>query len=147
MIAITQVQDGPSDVIYRYYFESDGVQGELSNFTLIDPAWLTTGQNAKPYLPPGPYTSGILNIQQIWYNLSGFNLILGYGGASPTYAIPLAPDNDSYLDFRPMGGMADLTPASNTPSGKIICKTMGYASNGSTGWMVMKVRKQRNYVG
>jgi hypothetical protein len=143
IVTLTQVQDGPSDVVYRYYFESDGVSGELNNFVLIDPANLTTGQNAKPWLPPGPYTSGVLNIQQVWYNLDGFDLVLGFQSANSSYAVALTPSTDSYIDFRPFGGFADITPIGDVPTGRIICKTNGFTTKGCVGFLVMKVRKMR----
>ena len=146
-VTITQTQDGPSDVIYQYYFESDGVGGELNNFVLLDPAWLTTGQSAKPWLPPGPYSSGLFSIQQVIYNFDNFDVILGFGGAPPTYVLPLTPSTDSSFDFRPFGGMVDRAPISNTPTGQIVCKTSGFSSRNLFGFMILKVRKMRNYVG
>jgi len=83
---ITQVQDGPSDVVYQYFFQSDGASGELSNFTILDPAWLTNGQGG-PFITPGALPSPCFNIQQIWYNFYGFNGVISFGSFN-WYNIP-----------------------------------------------------------
>ena len=144
---VVQLMDGPTDVVYRYFFKSDGISGELNNFVLLDPAWLTKGDNTHPYLPPGPYTSGVFSIQMIQYNLSDFTMEIGFQSANSQSIIALVPSVDSWLDFRPLNGMPDLTPYGDSPTGRIICSTNGFASPGQIGFMVMKVRKNRNSAG
>ena len=144
---LVQLMDGPTDVVYRYFFKSDGVSGELNNFVLLDPAWLTKGDNTQPYLPPGPYTSGVFNIQCILYNLSNFTMEIGFQSANTQSLIALVPSVDSFLDFRPLSGMPDQTPIGDTPTGRIGCSTNGFSSVGQTGFMMMKVRKVRNSIG
>lgn len=142
-LRITQVQDGPSDVVYQYFFASDGASGELTNFPILDPAWLTNGQSNAPFVPAGVPAGKCFNIQQIWYNFSGFNGTLSFDSAVPTSQWLLTPSVDSYFDFRPMGGLADRTPAGDIPEGTLLISTNGFASIGSVGSFVIKVRKMK----
>lgn len=138
-----QIQDGPSDVVYRYFLQSDGASGELSNEVLLDPNWLTNGQGTGPFIPPGTTTGRFFNIQQVWYNFSGFDAYIGFQAAVNNNVWLLTPSVDSYFDFRPMGGVYDNTDASLIPTGKIILNTNGFSSTGMTGSIILKVRKMR----
>lgn len=136
-IDITQIQDGPSDVVYHVYFESDGASGELTNFTIIDPVNIVNPNIGKPPLPPG----NCFNIQQVWFYFTGFDANLQFASANPAKVVVLSTGIDSYADFRVFGGVADRTPASNFPTGAIQINTAGFSSAGCFGMLVIKVRK------
>ena len=141
ILRLTQIQDGPSDVIYSLYAKSDGASGELTNFALIDPDNLLQGQNRQTYVPLGLPSGRCFNIQQIWYNFIGFDATLSFDSANPLQTWLMAPSTDSYIDFRPMGGLPDRTPDSDIPNGTIFLSTDGFAASGSVGSMIIKVRK------
>ena len=141
-LVLTQIQDGPSDVVYSLVLKSDGASGELVNYPLIDPDWLVSGQGG-PFVPAGLPSGKCFNIQQIWYNFQGFDATLSFDSISPTPVWLMAPSTDSYIDFRPMGGLADRTPAANIPNGTLFLSTDGFASIGSAGSILIKVRKMK----
>jgi hypothetical protein len=138
-VQITQVQDGPSDTVYHVYLESDGASGELTNQVILNPATLISAQTNTVPMLSGP----AFNIQQVWYNFSGFNGTFSFDSAVPLKVLPLTPSVDSYLDFRPMGGLPDRTPAGSFPTGKLMFSTNGFSSLGSVGFFVIKVRKMK----
>ena len=142
-ITRVQIQDGPSDVVYRYFFQSDGSSGELTNYTLLNPDDLTNGQSTAPFVPAGPPAGRCFNIQQMWYNFSGFDGVISFRSASGNPVWLLTPSVDSYFDFRPMGGIPDNTPNSDVPEGDIQISTNGFSSVGSVGCLVLKVRKMK----
>lgn len=137
LVQITVEQDGPSDTVYTVYLESDGSSGELSGQTIIDPALLYNEKYNSTGLP----ATNMLNIQQIWYFLSGFDVIVQFGGTVPMKRLLLTPSVDSYQDFRPMGGLADKNPPANIPNGKLQINTNGFSSAGCYGTIIFKVKK------
>ena len=141
VLQLTQIQDGPSDVIYSLFLKSDGGSGELTNYALITPANLVQGQNRMPYVPAGPPAGRCFNIQQMWYNFQGFDAVLSFASANPLNAWLMAPSTDSAIDFRPMGGIPDRTPDSDVPQGTILLSTDNFAAVGSVGSLIIKVRK------
>ena len=142
VVQVTVEQDGPSDTVYSVYLESDGSSGELTNQTIIDPAALLN-DSTRPATTGFPANAPLLNIQQVWYFLSGFDVIVQFGGAVPMKRLLLTPSVDSYQDFRPMGGLADKTPMANSPNGKLQINTNGFSSQGCFGTIIFKVRKMK----
>lgn len=142
-VNIVKIQDGPSDVVYRAYLESDGASGEIVNQVVINPDDLKN-QRGGPYVPLGPPAGRCFNIQQIWYNLTpGFNIVLSFAGTPNNKVMILAPSTDSYIDLRPASGIPDNTPDSATPDGSLLMTTDGFASSGQYGYFVIKVRKMK----
>ena len=142
-VQITVEQDGPSDTVYTVYLESDGSSGELTNQTIIDPATLYNEAARSSGTQGFPNNAPLLNIQQVWYFLSGFDVVVQFGGAVPMKRLLLTPSVDSYQDFRPMGGLADKTPSANSPNGKLQINTNGFSSSGCFGTIIFKVRKMK----
>lgn len=136
-VQITQEQDGPSDTIVTVYLESDGSSGELVAQTILDPATLLNPNTNTIGLPK----TNMFNIQEVYYFLDGFDVIVQFGGDVPMKRLTLVPSVDSYVDFRRIGGLADKNPAQNNPNGKMQINTSGFASAGGFGTLIFKVRK------
>lgn len=126
----TWLVDGSKTAILHVFFESNGVDGELDNYVLVDP----TSDFSKPM----GATSG-LTINQIWHSFAWFDAKLSFDAISDAPAWALARDAVGYTDFRFFGGIKDR--AWPDPNGRLLITTYGYAPQNSTGSMIIEFRK------
>lgn len=124
----TNLSDGPQKAIFSYYLESDGVEGELTNYVLVDPQ--------VDFAPGIPYQ---VSIQQIWYSLSWFDTLLTFDDLTPYPSWNLVRDGHNYFDFRYFGGIKDRSGIDTT--GKVFLTTNGFAPAGSIGTIIIEVKK------
>lgn len=131
--------DGPSKALIRWYLESDGNEGELTNYVLLDPN-VDFGQPMPLQLDqdnkPKPKQISIL---QVWFSGAWFDIELGFDGTVPTKAITIARDSQFYLDFRYFRGIKDNTTVD--PTGKLTITTRDFAPLGSSGFLVLELLK------
>jgi len=129
-ITKVKISDGPSKSIYQFYFESNGVDGELENELLIDPTVDFT---------PALSSKEQITINQIWYGFSWFDVLLTFDALEqfPSWVLPR--DASTYVDFRYFGGLKDRSGAEST--GKLYISTDGYAPAGSKGTMIVEFKK------
>ena len=126
-IVKTLLSDGPSKSILSVYLQSDGVEGELTNYILLDP---------KVDLTP---TAKQLTVLQIWYSFSWFDALLSFDDVSPYPSWMLTRDTGNYHDFRYFGGLKDRSGIDST--GKLFLTTTGFAPIGSTGTIIIEDKK------
>jgi len=123
----TLLADGPSKTILSVYMQSDGVEGELVNYLLIDP-------QTDIAVPTKAFT-----ILQVWYSFGWFDGLLTFDDVVPMPAWNLSRDGEGYFDFRYFGGLADRSGIDST--GKIFLTTSGFSIPGSTGTLILELRK------
>ena len=126
-IVKTMLSDGPSKSIISIFLLSDGIEGELTNYVLLDP---------QVDLTP---TAKNLTIQQIWYSFSWFDALLTFDDLVPYPSWQLTRDADNYFDFRYFGGLKDRSGIDST--GKLFLTTNGFAPIGSIGTIIIEVKK------
>ena len=133
----TVLQDGSKSFLLHVYLESDGNEGELVNYVLIDPAVdyaILGGKDIRPVLT------------QVWYGNSWFDTLLSFDDLIPAPSWNLPRDGGGYYDLRYFGGIKDrfIDPNDKTSSdrtGRILVSTTDFAPLGSVGTMVLELRK------
>lgn len=139
----TVMQNGTKSIIFHVYLESDGNEGELINYALIDPAVDYVDRNGNP-LGGAEDIRPIVN--QIWHSFSWFDGLLSFDDLVPAPSWLLARDGDNYTDLRYFRGLKDrfVDPkdkASSDRTGKVLLTTSGFAPEGSVGTMVIELLK------
>lgn len=131
-ISITKILDGARSAVFHVFIKSDGASGELVDQVLIDPAAdLVPVLGAKPSL----------TIEQLWYDLSGFDARLEFDYlVDDTAAWTLSGGNGVHMDFCHFGGLKDRSNVLDG-TGKLMLTTNGLAAAGDNGTIIIKVRK------
>jgi len=128
-ITITKILDGPRNGAFHIAIEGDG-SGELTDTVLIDPE-----TSFDPTLPGVP----TLTIDQLWYDLSGFDAKLEFDYlVSDTLIWAMSGGQSNTMDFCTFGGLKDRSAMDG--QGKLKLSTRGLGA-GDCGVMVVKVRK------
>lgn len=142
----TVLQNGTKSIIAHYYFESDGVEGELINRVLIDMQNPT--DEPRINFDTFPYDPNVrLTLSQAWWSFAWFDGVLGYTDptmiAAPFWVLPR--DSSNYMDFRYFGGIIDRTISGigqqDQPWSGVSISTNGFAPLGSSGTLVLEFRK------
>lgn len=129
-IAITKTNDGDRHVIVQVFIQADG-SGDESGHVLIDPY-----EDLSPNLPRKP----IFAIQEIWYDIDGFNTTLSFGGLVDVPAWTLSQGSGNRICFDSIGGLVDRNGTDG--DGKLLLSTVGFDTAGKQGSMVIKLRKR-----
>lgn len=130
-VAITKILDGQRAAVFHIFITSDGASGDLSDEVLIDPA---------VDLDPSPGARPSITIDQLWYDLAGFDGFLAFDYLiSDTPVWTLSGGNGVHMDFSHFGGLKDRSNPLDG-SGKLILTTNGMSA-GDTGTIIIKVRK------
>ena len=135
----TPIVHGSKTLVYHFYLESDGNEGELVNYPLIDPA---------VDFPDDPAFKDIRPIvTQIWHSFSWFDGLLAFDDLVPAPSWNLPRDGDNYTDLRYFGGLKDrfIDPKdkkSSERTGKILLTTTDFAPLGSIGTLIIELRKK-----
>jgi hypothetical protein len=124
------LSEGKSKILLYVYLESDGNEGELTNYVLFDPV-----SEATPTLD----VTTQLSVVQVWYSFNWFTLKLSFDDLVPYPSWVLVPDEDGYKDFRYFGGLKDRAGLDHTS--KLLISTSGFAPLASNGSMVIELRK------
>lgn len=129
IVTKTKIVDGPKSAVVHIYLESDGQEGELDNYVLLDPV-----------ADFGLSTDHQLTVTQVWYSLVWFDVLMKFSALSnyPSWMLPRVSDSN-YLDFRYFGGLKDRATAEHT--GQLLISTTGFAPQGSIGTLVVEVKK------
>lgn len=131
-ISITKLLDGARFAVFHIYIKSDGATGDLADHVLIDPA-----ADLNPLLNAVPS----LTIDEIWYDLSGFDARLEFDYLVDDTAVwTLSGGNGVHMDFTPFGGLKDRSQVLDG-TGKLMITTNGLLSAGDNGTIIIKVRK------
>lgn len=126
-VTITKMIDGPRHAIFHIYLESEGTEGELKNYVVVDPE-VDFGIKSLP-----------ISITQVWSSLIWFDASLSFDALEPYPGWTLARDTGNHVDFRHFGGIKDRTDAERT--GKIYLTTNGFEDVGSRGTIILEVKK------
>lgn len=116
-------------VLLHVYLQSDGVSGELVDEVLFDPQ-----VDAVPPIPPGRD----LNVEEIWYELSGFSGTFSFQGLTDWPFWVLAPGTAIHHDWKHFGGIKDHTPTN--PTGRLLLNTSGFFNPGARGAFVLRIK-------
>ena len=138
----TALLNGSKFLALHVYLESDGNEGELTNYVLVDPivdypelySGVLTYKDIKPI------------VSQVWYSFSWFDALLSFDDLIPAPSWNLTRDTSNYVDFRYFGGISDRyvdpkTKLGSDRTGKVLITTNGFAPLGSIGTMVIELRK------
>ncbi len=137
----TVMQNGVKSFLVHFSFESDGQEGELSQYVLVDPVndyeFMNVGKERTLVRPV---------ISQVWYSQAWYDSVLYFDSLVPIHSWTLSRDGAGYYDFRYFGGISDrYTPPqdqfSSDRTGKILISTNGFAPLGSMGALVLEIRK------
>lgn len=128
-IVKTLLLDSPKSAILSVYLEGDGVEGDLSNFVLLDPRTDFIDSPIKVQM----------SIKQIWYGFSWFDALITFDDTVPYPSWQLTRDTVGYHDFRYFGGMKDRSSIDGT--GKVLLSTNGFSLPGSIGTLILEVQK------
>ena len=131
-VTVTKLLDGARSAVFHIYIKSDGLTGELTDQVLIDPA-----TDLNPVLNAVPS----LTIDQLWYDLSGFDARLEFDYLVEDTAVwTLSAGNGVHMDFSQFGGLKDRSNILDG-TGKLMITTNGLLSAGDNGTIIIKVRK------
>lgn len=129
------------------YLESDGNEGELVNYPIVDPAVDYPddlgSRNPRPV------------VRQVWHSFAWFDGLLSFDDLVPAPSWMLQRDSASYSDFRYFGGIKERYPeigddgndvdtkdkASSDRTGKVLLSTKDFAPAGSTGTLLLEIWK------
>ena len=134
----TIIQNGTKSIIFHFYLESDGIQGELINYVLIDPA--------VDYPEKDNSKDKRLAVRQIWHSFGWFDALLSFDDLVPAPSWLLTRDAHNYTDLRYFGGIKDryIVPKdkfSSDRTGKVLITTDGFAPEKSRGTLVLELYK------
>jgi hypothetical protein len=139
----TIINNGSKSIVFFVYMESDGNEGELVNYPIIDPAKDYVDEN-------GNQLAGSKDIRpvvtQVWHSFSWFDALLSFDALTPAPSWFLARDASNYVDLRYFGGLKERFTIpqdkfSSDRTGKLLITTSGFAPLGSMGTMVIELRK------
>lgn len=128
-VSITTLLDGPKHAIVHVYLKCDGLEGEVVDHLIFDPATLFPPQNPVPKFV----------IEQIWHDLSGFGVRLEYNSIPDTPIWTCGEGESCHMDFREFGGLKDRSGLDG--SGGLQITTFGFDNAIKQGTMVVKIRK------
>lgn len=129
-VNITKLLDGEREATFHVFIEGDGSADE-TDLVLIDPT-----SDVSPALGSVPS----FTIEKIWYDLSGFNAVLGFGYLlTGTPIWNLSGNQSNFVCFSEIGGLKDRS-GNLDGTGKLTITTRGLEI-GDTGSIVIKVRK------
>ena len=136
----TILQNGSKSIIFHIYMESDGNEGELVNYPLIDPAVDFPNDDSSHQGRPRPV------VRQMWHSFGWFDGLISFDDLVPTPSWLLARDGDNYTDLRFFGGIKDryVDPndsLSSDRTGKVLITTTDFAPQGSKGTLVIELWK------
>lgn len=119
---------GGRNLIFNVFLRSDGVTGELVNYTLMDPVQLGLKRTDR------------FGLYRIDYSLAGFDAIIQFdsGSVVPTRKWSLAEGSNHPIDFSKIGGVRDDSGLDG--SGKLQISTSGFTSSQDFGSMVIRLR-------
>ena len=138
IIKKTILQNGTKGFIVHIYLESDGNEGELVNYPIIDPEVdypeFAGSRNSRP------------TVRQIWHSFAWFDGLISFDDLVPAPSWLLQRDNTDYTDLRYFGGLKeryedpDNKDASDR-TGKVLLTTTDFAPLGSKGTLILEIWK------
>lgn len=120
------------------YLESDGNEGELVNYPIVDPDVDYPEDMGSRNLRP--------IVRQIWSSLAWFDALVLFDDLVPAPSWLLQRDGPGYTDLRFFGGIKEryVEPddkESSDRTGKVLLTTTDFAPLGSQGTLVLEIWK------
>lgn len=140
----TVLSSGPRSALIHLYLESDGNEGELTNYVIVDPTIYDNTLSDAEFQPGTKLT-----IIQTWHSFGWFDALLSFDDLVPSPSWLLVRDaSNQHADFRYFGGIANrLTPPKTEKStdrtGRILLSTKDFAPLGSVGTLILELRKSK----
>ena len=142
-VSVRKLVEGASHVVIRVDMLNDDSSGELTQQVILAPA------DCSPPLPASNIylRQPAFRIMQLWYGCVWFDVVLGMNTLQPKACWVIAKDCDSHNDFRSFGGLVDPIFYEPPPylqedsDGKLWISTNGFNVLGSTGTVVIELRK------
>lgn len=128
-LIITKLVDGPKRAVFHIFMNADGT-GELVNEIVIDPDTDFVQPAPKPYA---------LTLMKVWYSHAVFDVTIAFDGIDQSPAWVTTPGADTYTCFEYFGGIKARSV--EQPTGRVLISTNGFATIGSTGVLILEVRK------
>lgn len=134
----TILQNGSKSLIMQVYLESDGNEGELVNYPIVDPdvdyPEDLGSRNPRPV------------VRQIWSSLAWFDVLISFDNLLPAPSWLLQRDGPQYTDLRYFGGLKERYESPQTKegsdrTGKVLITTTDFAPEGSRGTLVFEIWK------
>ena len=134
----TILQNGTKSMIIQIYMESDGNEGELVNYPIVDPdvdyPEDLGSRNPRPV------------VRQIWSSLAWFDVLLSFDNLIPAPSWLLQRDGPQYTDLRFFGGLKERyeepdNKDSSDRTGKVLITTTDFAPEGSRGTLILEIWK------
>ena len=134
----TILQNGSKSLIMQVYLESDGNEGELVNYPIVDPdvdyPEDLGSRNPRPV------------VRQIWSSLAWFDVLISFDNLLPAPSWLLQRDGPQYTDLRYFGGLKERYESpkdkdSSDRTGKVLITTTDFAPEGSRGTLVFEIWK------
>ena len=134
----TILQNGSKSLIMHIYLESDGNEGELVNYPIVDPEVDYPedlgSRNPRPV------------VRQIWSSLAWFDGLLSFDDLVPAPSWLIQRDGPGYTDLRYFGGLKERYEEPDNKdgsdrTGKVLLTTTDFAPLGSTGTIVLEIWK------
>ena len=134
----TILQNGTKSLIMQVYLESDGNEGELVNYVIVDPD--VDYPEDKGSRNPRPV------VRQVWSSLAWFDVLISFDDLVPAPSWLLQRDGPQYTDLRFFGGLKEryVDPKdkeSSDRTGKVLITTTDFAPEGSRGTLVFDIWK------
>lgn len=119
---------GLRNLVFSVFLQSDGVSGELTKYTIMDPVLLGLKRTDR------------FSLYRMDYNFAGFDAIVEFdsGGVVPTYKWTLVEGTNTEVDFHKTGGVRDDSGVDGT--GKLMLSTQGFTSSQDSGSILFKLR-------
>ena len=137
----TILQNGSKSFIMHIYLESDGNEGELVNYPIVDPE-----EDYPEYSDRLGHRQFRPTVRQIWHSFAWFDGLIKFDDLVPAPSWLLQRDSASYTDLRYFGGIKEryIDPKekdSSDRTGKVLLSTTDFAPLGSQGTMVLEIWK------
>jgi hypothetical protein len=137
------ISEGYKKAVVRFYFESDGTEGEWVNKPIFDPSNdfnVPVQQGVNTDANPAVQRVPQVTILKSWCSASWFDITLSFNSMTPSPELVIARDTDFDLDFTYFGGVKDRTGPVVT-DGMLLISTKNFAAQGSNGFLVLELRK------
>ena len=134
----TILQNGSKSLVMQIYLESDGNEGELVNYPIVDPdvdyPEDLGSRNPRPV------------VRQIWSSLAWFDVLLSFDNLVPAPSWLIQRDGPQYTDLRFFGGLKERyeepdNKDSSDRTGKVLLTTTDFAPEGSRGTLILEIWK------
>jgi hypothetical protein len=136
VVNVWKMMDGPSHVTLHCWMKSDPLDGELTNYVLLDPS--------VDLVPPMAKQQDLI-LKQIWYEVGGFAVTFAFETQSGSWPFwTLTPGASLHHDWRFFGGIRDHADAvlGYTATGRLLMSTQGFLQTEDSGGFVLWLEKR-----